>query len=484
MANSVRSRALRLAVLLLAIALMEGACGSATTSPAASSRPSSNLAAGAIATHTVPSGATAPVDDATWALVDRLTAPAYTADTTSALLAALAQVGVATFADTTSTTPEAPVAGVASPFELLDFQVHALAVGVWAGAAWSGAELDGVIPLPAGYGLAPASAVLAGYVGAVNTPAAALARALMAGQDLLHPSSLRFPGVVLVLFASDLATGGGRVAAPGPGPSTSGLGGATLLSLAEIQSSAPPLAREAIALGSICSDTATWIQGMITRLFNALRLATPTNFLGAIFATIWNWMVDKLQAFVEGIITSVTDLVLSTVRSIAASIAAVAEQVASVLPYAVQVAVTGPSGPFFHLRSDPLQGAYVVAVSAGDLPTWPAVLQDCANVAKVALPDFRSKNVPLTWGPLEALADPLLAPAPVAPTNGLTDDTGQATWSFETSVDPGDPTGPIRTQMDIMPVAVHRPELDRVRVALTDALLGYVPRFCGRSWPT
>ena len=57
----------------------------------------------------------------------------------------------------------------------------------------------------------------------------------------------------------------------------------------------------------------------------------------------------------------------------------------------------------------------------------------------------------------------------------MTDDNGKASWGFTTSIDPGDPTGEQRNQVDQMPVAVHRPEVEAARAHLTAALLGFVP---------
>ena len=126
------------------------------------------------------------------------------------------------------------------------------------------------------------------------------------------------------------------------------------------------------------------------------------------------------------------------------------------------------------LGADPLSGSFNVSVSAGDLPDWPAVLADCAKVAKVPLADFHAKGVPITWGPLRAPANPLISPT-VPKTDDVTDATGQATWAFTTSTDPGDPTGEQQNQVDQMPVAVHRPEVESARAHLTAALLGFVP---------
>jgi len=464
-------------VLVLITALLAG-CAAGAASPGASADAGAAVGASAITARAVPTGAIASVDPAAWALADRLTAPAYTSDTTSALVEGLARAGIGTYADTTSATPDVALTALASPFELLDFQAHALAVGAWTGATWSGAEVDGVVPVPtAGTGLAPTSALLAGYVGAVDSPGAALSRALMAGQDLLHPATLRFPAVVLVLFASDVATDGGHVPAPGASPSAAALDRSHLLAFAGSAPDGGAAALPALAVGSICSDTANWIQGKIDALFDALKVATPTSFFGRIFASIWNFIVDRLQDFVQGVITGFTDAILSTIKSVAGMIAGVGEQIASILPYGVTVTATGGNkgASGFELGGDPLRGAYTVAVSAGDLPDWPDVLKDCAAVAKIALPDFHAKEIPLTWGPLEPSLNPLLGPVDAARTNDVTDATGHATWAFLTSRDPGDPTGERLHQVDAMHVAVHRPELDRLRNALTNALLGFIP---------
>ena len=484
----------RAAAALLVGALLVSGCAQSMQSPSASgalpaaSAVPVSVASPAILDHTVPTGATATVDAATWALADRLTSPAYTSDTTAAMLAGLAQSGIAVYNDPTSTAPESPITGVASPLKLLDMQAHALAVGAWAGSTFSGSELDGVVPLPDGEtGMAPTSALLAGYVAAADSPGGALSRALMAGQDLLQPATLRFPAVVLVLFASDLATDGGRTAAPGSVPSSapSSAPSGTTAALAPNRlmafagGGAAGAAYPAVAIDTICSDSANWINGMIGSFFNALKLATPTNLPGIIVTSIWNWLVDKLQAAVQGLIASVTDAVLGTIRSIAEMIAGVAEQVASLLPYAVKVTAGhtgGTGGATFRLQpTAALSGAFTATVSAGDLPAWPAVLQDCASTAQIALPNFQAHGVPLTWGPLQAPADPLLAPLDSTRTNDTTDAKGQASWPFQTSHDPGDPTGEQLNQVDYMPVAVHRPEIDQARSRLTTALLGFIP---------
>ena len=225
------TRGARPLVALLLIAILAAACTAGTTSPAAQS-PVPSGPVSAIAAHEVPLGATASVDDATWALAERITAPAYTGDSTDAFDAALARAGIAVVADTSTdpaaATPEVALTGPASPVELLDFQAHALAVQAWGGAGWTGAELDSVVPLPDGTGSPSLADLLDGYVGGVDTRGAAFARALMAGQDLHDPATVRFPAAVLFLMVSDVATDGGTLAAP----SASASAAARLLPLA------------------------------------------------------------------------------------------------------------------------------------------------------------------------------------------------------------------------------------------------------------
>ena len=71
-------------------------------------------------------------------------------------------------------------------------------------------------------------------------------------------------------------------------------------------------------------------------MFNALKLATPSNVPGRVIVAIWNWLVDKAEAVVREVITAAANFALGTIRSIAMSITVIAKQVAMMLPYARQ----------------------------------------------------------------------------------------------------------------------------------------------------
>lgn len=398
-----------------------------------------------------PTGAEAPIDDASWVLARRLRSATYTQDTTDAAVEALARSGIGTFAGTGTAEPVARLGGVASPMRLLDWQAHALAVQAWAGATFTGQELDDAMALPAEMqdGRPLASQLLAGYVASVDSPGGATSRALMAGQDLLDTPALRIPSLVLIFFVSDVATDGGTIAPPG---------------------AAMPLART-VALGSICTEASDWVSNAIHSLFQAIKLATPKNLPGKILVSIWNWLVDKAEAFVNRLIGALTDVVLAQVRFIAGNIASLVQRVASFLPYAVSVA-TEPQQIFVLPPSGPSpSGVFVATVTAGDLPDWPDVLKDCAGVARVPLPDFHAAGAPVEWGPL--YGDGTQFVFPMIP-GSATDANGEVRWSFGTYPD-GAPGGEAVEAVMLQDIKVHRPEVTAAREALTGSLLGGLP---------
>ena len=459
----------------LALALLASACASGRTSPVAPGP--SGSPASAIVDHTLPTGATAPVDDATWTLAERIAAPAFTGGSIDAFKAALARSGIAVVADTSTdpatASPEVALGGLPSPIELLDFQAHALAVQAWAGATWSGAELDGLVPPPAGTppGTPSMAQLVAGYAASAATAAGAFARALLAGQDLKDPATVRFPAVVLFLFASDLATDGGRVHVPAPSPSAA-------FQLLPLAGTEPMKAARAVDVGLLCSGPSGWIDAIVQNLEAALISAMPPGIVGGVLGGVLSWLIHVAAGLVKGLVDTFLAPVLTLIRGIAAIASGLAEQIASVMPFAVEVIaghVDTTEGATFFLGRDPQRGQYTAYVSAGDLPSWPDAVARCAAAAGIDLPDFTSKDVPMTFGPLDAPGDPLLSPTDQAVTTMVTDETGRAVWPFLTARDPGDPTGEQRNQFDQMPVAVHRPELDTLKKRLTLSLLSPLP---------
>lgn len=482
-----------LATTVLAVALLTNACsGTPTLAPVSSATAPASAASSASAGSSpspspspgVSPGATAgpsptnlpaataqpsPASDPiAQALADRLHKATYTADTTAAAVEALARSGIGTYAEPTAASAELALTGPTSPLQLLDFQAHALAVDAWAGHGLAGSELDTLLPIPNEIHdrTAPASAFLAGYVAAVDSPGAALARALMADQDLTRPEDLHFPLIVLHLFASDLATDGGqRPAATAPSVG---------FSVIEAHATQPQRSASGgsgqAGVATLCSDAASFIDKTIHALFNLLKASVPDNTVGAIVVTIWNWIVDQGEAFVRLLLDAVTDAVLATVRWIAGGIAAIASQVSALVPYVVTVRVD-PSARI-DLGNSRVLGAFVATVTAGDLPDWPDVMKDCAKTAQVALPSFRGRDEPVTWGEPVVDVPGILTALRADP---RTDGNGEASWVFGTGPDPGEAPGTERVATVAIDVTIHRSALDDARKSLSNALFGGIP---------
>ena len=435
---------------------------SATPSPGSSAGALSSASAGAspagpLSTD-LPLGATAPIDDASRALVARIRSDTYRPDTMAATVEALARSGIGTYATQDAAEPMVPVGPIRSPIRLLDFQAHALALGMWAHGDYVGGELDTVMPLPAEVvdTMPTASDLLAAYVATAETPGGALARALMTDQDLRQPSTVRFPAVVMTLFVSDLATDGGTRSAP---PDATGLltsGSAAELGGSAIGRDAPP----AVTFSSACSSGAAFVDRMIHSLFQALELATPKDLVGAFLVGIWNWLWSQCEALVHKLISAVTDEILGFIRSMAGIIAMVVTAVASFVP-AVMAVRTDASSVFHLIPDGQLDGVFVADVSTGGLPDWPALLKDCAQTAGVTLPDLTPKQLPVAWGPLwtGSGGDPLIYRST---SSAVTDDAGEARWAFTTGWDPGRADGQERSFLYSMTIIVHRPGFDSV----------------------
>lgn len=451
----------------LAFLLLTSACGPISSLP--STTPGATAATPPAPASRLPQASPEPPpgpDPIAKSLVDRLRAPAYTSDTTQAAVEALARAGVATVADPSSSVSEVATQGPVSPLRLLEFEAHALAVDAWRGDGLTGAQIDSLLPIPAEIHdqTAPASAFLAAYVAAIDSPGAALGRELMAGQDLTRPDALHFPLIVLTLFSSDLATDGGRhPAARGPGP----IGA---IAASYVGPGITAGGTDQIAVATLCSDSANFINQTIDSLFNALKLAVPNNTVGAFVASLWNWIVDQGKAFVHTLIKAVTDAVLATVRSIAGGIATITRQVAGLVPYVVTVQPQ-PGDPIA-LGNSAMTGEFVATVTGGDLLSWPDVLKDCASQAQVALPGFRGSDERVTWGDPTSLAGGLISPGLA---DAKTDGQGQAIWRFTIEPDPGEAPGEELRASLKLPITVHRSELDAVRKTLSNSLFGGLP---------
>jgi hypothetical protein len=418
----------------------------------------------------LPVGATVGVDQASRDLATRIRAESFGPDVITATTEALARSGIATLSGP-GATPDTQLAAPASPAELLDWQTRNIALGAWAANGPSGADLDALVPIPDSETdqVPPVAAIVAGYVAAVDTPGAALSRALLAGEDLVHPETIHFPLLVLELMASDLAvdnaatSGSGLLRPPGRGPNS--------LTLAVYH----PVASVAVAPAAFqpCSAIDTFFNNIIHTLFAALYAATPDNVPGAIIVTIWNWLVSKAEAFVRSLVHAVTDRVKAIIRWIVATIASAVAFVSTFLPYAVRVV---PQPGQIELPIDPaaaIPGHVLVTVTAGDALKWPDWMIDCAQSADTTMPDNKVAGSQVQW---TMDSNPRFVTLDAGP--GTLGADGTVSLPFHSlTQQPDRKNGEILHGIVSVTASVERKELADARNRLGDELFSQIPTY-------
>jgi hypothetical protein len=454
----------------LCAALVVGCASPTPTNPPNPTQPPSPTPAASTSVSTgVPAGATAGVDQTSRDLVARIRARSFGPDVVAAVTEALARSGIASVADP-SAAPDKQVATPVSPDQLLDWQTSNIALGAWAANGPTGADLDALMPIPPqeADSIPPVSAIVAGYVAAVDTPGAALARALMADQDLNHPTTVTFPLLVLELFASDIAVDNQATA------SSSGLllrppAAAPVAALAVYRQGTPAAA--APAAFAPCSAVDNFFNNVIHTLFSALYAATPDNVVGAVIVSVWNWLVSKAEAFVHALVNAVTDQVKAIIRDIVAAIATAVHTVSAFLPYAVRVA---PQPGQIELPIDPasaITGHVAVTVTAGPALQWPGWMADCAQSAGTTLPSTAVKGSQVDWS-MESQG--LYVIEDGGP--GKLDANGTATLDFHSVVEPADRKDGQRQHATVTArVSVERQDLADARKQVGDFLFSKIP---------
>jgi hypothetical protein len=243
----------------------------------------------------------------------------------------------------------------------------------------------------------PMSAVLAGYVRGVQTPAAEFARSVMAGQDLTHPDGAVFPTAVLVLFAADAA----KAFAPDQ-VTPSGLRRSSLSNVA-----AAPTRR---AGGGICSDVTKSIFDAVESLFAKIHIPpgkvgdTGSSFLNGVLQGLTdvvvgslNFIIDAAKTLIVNGIKYLLDQVLSVVAEVAAAAALIGNFVSAVRPWKLELT---PEASATSKGIDPdrvYDSVTAKAILVGPTDDWPDWFADCSKTAGVPLPSLLPVDAGVVW---------------------------------------------------------------------------------------
>jgi hypothetical protein len=230
------------------------------------------------------------------------------------------------------------------------------------GGGYLGTQLDDLVGSPGGL---PFSYLLAGWLSSAPTPAAEAAAGLMGHQPWEQAPSLVYPTAVLTLFVADAVQAGGG----GAGTETGSL---RLVSLAQT---------------GLCSTLADYVSGALDFIFESLKVNADTDsFLGWL-GTIWNAALDLARWAVEGLIELLTAPIITAITDALAIVGAL-NMVASLLkPWSLEVTPSNTETRFAVGDESDIAEAFVAEVDTGIEFDWPPWMEDCAQVAGLALPD-------------------------------------------------------------------------------------------------
>ncbi|MEO5704943.1 MAG: hypothetical protein ABIZ52_07455 [Candidatus Limnocylindrales bacterium] len=350
--------------------------------------------------------------------------------TVDAAVTLLAESGIATYEAPESASPIREVASPASPARLLLDQVQAMALEAHTGGGIEGAELDALFEVSPD--LAPPSYLLAGYVAAVDTPGAHLARSLMGvedwtAEDWRAAPTVIFPKLVLLLFTSDVARERLIEVAAAPPVDLS-------WQVVAARGPLPPAGggRVVQAADGPCSTVLNFVSGALKSIFDALRLGDSSGSSTTIVATIWNFVVNVLEVVVTALVKKFEQYVLDWIGRVAAIVGTVATVISWVQPWTASVQAIDTTEKGISGIIPPEDGTLVARIAVPANWDWPGWAANCARESGRALPNMKPEGTPVVWQAL--IQNP---PGLVAPGTAETklDAQGAARLPFTTLVD-------------------------------------------------
>jgi len=386
--------------------------------------------------------------------------------------------------DTNDGKPVNVVAEHASPVHVNQSQLRNMTLEVTSGAGTRGRTLDGLVPSPPAGSPGPAEWIAA-YADKVGTVGGKVARQLLAPQDLRDAGDLVIPGLVQVLFVSDVATQlVPAIAAQNP----SALG----------PWSTPELTLAGAVTGTDAGPCETFGGPISDVIFNVLqtlkqlRITAPTiktgiPFLDSLVQGIVDLSVGALnfaiQAGVQIIVGAAKFALAPILDAIALGagvVAIVVNVLSAVKSWTVRIVPDQPSTMMGVEGQTPITDAVKAEVDVGGLKEWPAELTACASLASVTLPSLKPGAAQVFWSPL-ILAPDAIDLAHVIKHEDVLHDTangGEATLTLQTGQEPkeqaenasGAHSGIVRVD-----VRIRRQQIEDLRTSVLDLLIKMLP---------
>lgn len=344
-------------------------------------------------------GSTAPGNRATFGVAQ-----------VDATIRALAQSGVGVYTTVNDTSPIEKVSAPAIPLRFLKWQARDLALdAATAGGGLSGSDLDQLAPVPTD--AVPASYLVAGYVKSGSTAGGRYARQLMGKHDWLHPETISFPTLVLVLLLADTAAAAQPPTVPG-------------VTSREPTSSA---LLAAFNVAALCQGLANWVNQAFDDLFNLIKVGPSNNSLLNFLGSLWNFGVDLVESALKAAIVAFTAPVRDLIRTVLGAISIAAQAISFLRNMSLKLDAT----PAANKYSD-LPGSLTATLGNPDGADWPSDLSSCLTSFGFDLKSLNARNHdPVTW---TAVPMPASA-ARVQSTDAKLDDRNSAQLHYQTGQD-------------------------------------------------
>jgi hypothetical protein len=354
--------------------------------------------------------------------------PAMPFPTDAALIAILADAGVAVMADEAATEPIIPV--IAPQVTMVtSWQAATMAAELRVAGGMRGSDLDRALRL--GKSRLPFSYLLAAWISTDPGASAQALRTAMGAQDWTRASDVLYPSAALTLFAAAAARAIGT--AGEPGPSASAVPSPSADAFAFL---AGPLDIPA------CSTITGFVNDAMSSLFSALRIKTGSlgtdvgsSFLGFI-APFWNTALTLAEGIVKAAVTELTRPVTNAIKDVIAGAALVSQVTSYLKPWVIAIG-SSPSALTLPLGGTGLPGSFRARADVSAVAQqWPPLLLDCASALKVELPSLAVAGAPVRWTTSGAGAAYVTLDGGAQPVLRTLDKDQTSTLGWTSTVDP------------------------------------------------
>lgn len=229
------------------------------------------------------------------------------------------------------------------------------------GGGPTGAELEGIVPVPEGS--PPVAYLVAAWALEFGSPGAEFSRALLGEQDYTRSDRVIFPMLVITLFLADAASD----------IDASTLEVATARSAGTIEpvvASAP--AAFAVVAG-VCNAVSNFVQNAIATVANAVKVSAENGGILGFLGKIWNAAVDLVAGVVAGLIDFVTRPIVGAIVTVFSAIETIRQVSTLILEWRATLTLE-PDANRFGIDGEVVTGDMTVKVQDNRIPIRPFIV--------------------------------------------------------------------------------------------------------------